>query len=144
MRLLTATIQKSPRIVNTKFGQKLVCDCKLDDGQTVTLWQPETSKLINYGTGERISLTVDSKGKHHFVENGNDDAIATNQTTNKTSSNELSNSKKREIAEYVTTLTNLYGFCYKQTELIDSLPNEDRRAVATTLFLGAVKKFNLG
>ena len=139
MKLLTATIVKEPRIVETKYGQKCVTDCKLDDGQTITLWQPPTSKLVNYGTGERISLTVDSKGKHHFVENGNDDAIATNQTN----SNELTNAKKREIAEYVTTLTNLYGFCYKQTEMIDNLPSEDRRQVASSLFIQTIKKFSL-
>lgn len=92
MKLLTATIQKAPRIVDTKFGQKCVTDCKLDDGQTITLWQSPTSKLINYGSGEKISLTVDHKGKHHFVENGNDDAIAPKiEPTN----HKLSNTQKK-------------------------------------------------
>lgn len=47
----------------------------------------------------------------------------------------LSNREKREIAEYITQQTKLFSFCYDQTKLIDNLPDTDRRAVATTLYL---------
>jgi hypothetical protein len=141
MKLLAATIQKSPRIVNTKFGPKIVTDCKLDDGQTITLWQPPTSKLINYGTGERISLTVDSKGKHHFIENGNDDAIApkTEPTNHK-----LSNAQKKEITSYIEQQKDLLAFCWQQACSIDDIQSEDSiQKLAVTLYLSAQRKFNL-
>ena len=144
MKLLTATLTEQPRQVTTKYGPRIVADCTLDNGEKVTLWQPGTSQLINYGYGYRLTLTIDSKGKYHWVENANepnDKAIAANSEP--TNANELSNNKKREIAEYITQQTKLFGFCYEQTKLIDGLSQEDRRAVATTLFVQAQKKFNL-
>jgi hypothetical protein len=143
MKLLTATIAKKPRLVDTKYGKKCVCDCRLDNGQDVTLWQPENSQIINYGNGYKISLTLDSKGKYHFVETEKETAIAPSQEPNQSQSNELSNQAKRNIAEYITIQTNLFNFCYQQTKLIDNLPSEDRRAVATSLFIQATKHFNL-
>lgn len=141
MKLLTATLTEQPRQVTTKYGPRIVADCTLDNGEKVTLWQPENSQLINYGYGYRLTLTIDSKGKYHWVENSQDTAIATNSEP--TNGNELSNAKKREIAEYITQQTKLFSFCYSQTKLIDNLPEEDRRAVATTLFIQTQKKFNL-
>lgn len=141
MKLLTATLVKNPRIVDTKFGQKCVTDCKLDDGQTITLWQPPTSKLINYSSGERISLTVDHKGKHHFLENGNDDAIAakTEPTNHK-----LSNTQKKEIAQYIEQQKDLLAFCWQQACAIDDIQSEDSiQKLAVTLYLSAQRKFNL-
>lgn len=143
MKLLTATIAKNPRIVATKYGQKCVADVTLDNGEKVTLWQPENSSLINYGYGYRIQLTLDSKGKYHWVETEKENAIASKTESNQSQSQELSNQAKRDIAEYITQQTKLFGFCYSQTALIDNLPTEDRRAVATTLFIQATKYFNL-
>lgn len=141
MKLLTATLAEQPRQVTTKYGPRIVADCTLDNGEKVTLWQPENSQLINYGYGYRIQLTLDSKGKYHWLETEKETAIATNPEPNQSS--ELSNREKREIAEYITQQTKLFSFCYDQTKLIDNLPDEDRRAVATTLYLQATKHFNL-
>ncbi|MFM7580782.1 MAG: hypothetical protein ACKO5Q_28125 [Microcystaceae cyanobacterium] len=141
MKLLNATIQKAPRQVTTKYGDRIVTDCKLSDGQEVTLWQPITSTIINYGTGQKITLSVDSKGKYHLVEKDNGTPIF--KESEPTKSSELSNAQKREIAEYLTEQTKLFSFCYQQTKLIDNLPDEDRRAVATTLYLQSVKHFCL-
>ena len=141
MKLLNATISKAPRQVATKYGDRLVTDCKLPDGQEVTLWQPLTSTIINYGTGQKICLSVDSKGKYHLVENDNGTPVFKESEPNQSTG--LSNARKREIAEYLTEQTKLFSFCYQQTKLIDNLPDEDRRAVATTLYLQATKHFNL-
>jgi hypothetical protein len=143
MKLLQATLVKNPRSVNTKFGPKIVADCKLDNGEDVTLWQPENSQIVNYGNGSKISLTLDSKGKYHFVETENETVIAPKTEPNQGQSKELSNQQKRDIAEYITGQTKLFSFCYAQTALIDNLPSEDRRQVATTLFIQATKHFNL-
>jgi hypothetical protein len=143
MKLLTATLVKNPRSVTTKYGPKIVADCKLDNGEDVTLWQPENSQIINYGNGSKISLTLDGKGKYHFLEGGNTQAIAPKAEPNQSQSQELSNQAKRDIAEYITQQTKLFSFCYAQTALVDNLPTEDRRQVATTLYLQSVKHFNL-
>lgn len=141
MKLLTATIVKEPRIVNTKFGPRAVADLTLSNGENATLWQPENSKIVNYGTGQKITVSIDSKGKLHFMEPDEETAIANNPEP--TPKSELSNAQKREIAEFITAQTRLFSFCYAQTALIDNLPNEDRRAVATTLYLQTVKHFSL-
>jgi hypothetical protein len=143
MKLLTATLVKNPRSVTTKYGPKIVADCKLDNGEEVTLWQPENSQIINYGNGSKISLTLDGKGKYHWVETQDETAIAHKIEPNQSQSKELSNQAKRDIAEYITQQTKLFSFCYAQTALVDNLPNEDRRQVATTLFIQAIKHFNL-
>ena len=84
MKLLTATLVKNPRSVNTKFGPKIVADCKLDNGEDVTLWQPENSQIINYGNGSKLTQTLDGKGKYHWVESENETAIASKPESNQT------------------------------------------------------------
>jgi hypothetical protein len=139
MKLLTATLVKNPRSVTTKYGQRIVADCKLENGETITLWQPENSQIINYGNGSKLTLTIDSKGKYHWVETEKETAIASKPEPNQS----FTNQQKREIAEYITEQTKLFSFCYAQTALIDNLPSEDRRQVATTLYLQSVKHFSL-
>jgi hypothetical protein len=39
-------------------------------------------------------------------------------------------------------MAKLYGFCLNQAETL-GVEGEDRRAIATTLFIGAQKKFGL-
>lgn len=108
MKLLTATLVKNPRSVTTKYGPKIVADCKLDNGEEVTLWQPENSQIINYGNGSKISLTLDGKGKYHWVETEKETAIASKPEPNQS----FTNQQKREIAEYITEQTKLFSFCY--------------------------------
>ena len=139
MKLLTATLVKNPRSVTTKYGQRIVADCKLENGETITLWQTENSQIINYGNGSKLTLTIDSKGKYHWVETEKETAIASKPEPNQS----FTNQQKREIAEYITEQTKLFSFCYAQTALIDNLPSEDRRQVATTLYLQSVKHFSL-
>lgn len=139
MKLLTATLVKNPRSVTTKYGQRIVADCKLENGETITLWQPENSQIINYGNGCKLTLTLDSKGKYHWVETEKEMVIASKPEPNQS----FTNQQKRDIAEYITEQTKLFSFCYAQTALIDNLPSEDRRAVATTLYLQSIKHFCL-
>ena len=140
MKLLTATLVKNPRSVTTKYGQRIVADCKLENGETITLWQPENSQIINDGNGSKLTLTIDSKGKYHWVETEKETAIASKPKPEPNQS--FTNQQKREIAEYITEQTKLFSFCYAQTALIDNLPSEDRRQVATTLYLQSVKHFS--
>jgi hypothetical protein len=54
----------------------------------------------------------------------------------------LNPSQKREIANYVSEMAKLYGFCLQQADSLDAI-GEDRRAIATTLFISAQRKFAL-
>jgi hypothetical protein len=141
MKLLTATLVKNPRSVTTKYGQRIVADCKLDDGQTITVWQPENSQIINYGNGSKLTLTLDSKGKYHFLEGGNTQVIAPKvEPTN----HKLSNTEKKEIASYIEQQKDLLAFCWQQACSIDDIQSEDTiQKMAVTLYLSAQRKFDL-
>ena len=147
MKLLTATLVKNPRSVNTKFGPKIVADCKLDNGEEVTLWQPENSQIINYGNGSKLTLTLDSKGKYHWVESENEvgiTVIPTKTETNQTQYQGMSPETKKQVASYITEMSNLFNFCLKQVDqTIETITPDDRRAIATTLFISAQKKYSL-
>ena len=54
----------------------------------------------------------------------------------------LSPNQKKEIAQYIQDMAKLYGFCLNQAESL-GVEGEDRRAIATTLYLSAQKKFAL-
>ncbi|MFM7794799.1 MAG: hypothetical protein ACKO90_44385, partial [Microcystis panniformis] len=54
----------------------------------------------------------------------------------------LNPSQKREIAAYICQMKDLYGFCLTQADSLGVI-GEDRRAIATTLYLSAQKKFSL-
>ncbi|MFM7578304.1 MAG: hypothetical protein ACKO5Q_15370, partial [Microcystaceae cyanobacterium] len=108
MKLLTAKVTKQARKVTTKYGLRTVADVTLPNGENITLWQPENSQLINYGYGSEITLSLDSKGKYHLIENEDKKAIAPNSEP--TQSSELSNTEKRAIAEFITQQTKLFSF----------------------------------
>lgn len=144
MKLLTAILVKNPRSVNTKFGPKIVADCKLENGEDVTLWQPENSQIINYSNGSKLTLTLDGKGKYHWVETQDETAIAPKTETNQTQYQGMSNETKKQIASYVTEMSNLFNFCLKQVDnTVENITPDDRRAIATTLFISAQKKYSL-
>jgi hypothetical protein len=54
----------------------------------------------------------------------------------------LSPNQKKEIAQYIQDMAKLYGFCLTQAETL-GVEGEDKRAIATTLYLSAQKKFSL-
>jgi UDP-N-acetylmuramyl tripeptide synthase len=147
MKLLTATLVKNPRSVTTKYGPKIVADCKLDNGEEVTLWQPENSQIINYDNGSKLTLTLDSKGKYHWVESENEVGVTVTPTkteTNQTQYQGMSNETKKQVASYITEMSNLFNFCLKQVDqTIENITPDDRRAIATTLFVSAQKKYSL-
>jgi hypothetical protein len=163
MRLIPAIALDNPREVSTKYGQRLVIDCMArDTGERITLWRGADD---NYSRkyiikNSPITVGVDSKGKFSLVENESltnlgqplpDEPVPVKpihsyaQNSEKTSESDqslLSPDKKREIAQYVSEMGKLYGFCLTQAENLN-LEGEDRRCVATSLFIQATKHFNL-
>lgn len=165
MKLVSAMVLDRPRRVNTKYGEKFVIDClNRENGEKFPLWRPVTDDYTQKYIVKNLPITVtlDSKGKYNLVE----DPALTNlgkslpvepvpvkpvydhkiaQNSEKPSESEqssLSNSQKREIAQYIQDMTKLYGFCLTQADSL-GVDGEDRRAIATTLFISAQKKFAL-
>ncbi|MBE8996194.1 hypothetical protein [Microcystis aeruginosa] len=165
MKLISAIALDRPREVTTKYGQRLVIDAmNRDTGEKFPLWRGVDDEYSRKYVIKNSPLTVgiDGKGKYSLIE---DPALAnlgqplppelpvpvkpvqnTNhvieKTSEKTSESELTADKKREIASYIQEMSKLYGFCLQQAENLN-LEGEDRRCVATSLWIQATKHFNL-
>ena len=161
VQLIEAIAQSSARRVNTKFGERTVIDAiRRDNGEKVTVWRGGDDEYSQKHVikNARLTLTLDNKGKYSLVEDPNlvslgqplpveivpvkpvyDHKIEKPSETDQSS---LSNSQKREIANYICQMKDLYGFCLTQAESL-GVDGEDRRAIATTLYLSAQKKFSL-
>ena len=165
MKLIEAMATDRARRVNTKYGERTVIDCvRRDTGEKVTVWRGGDDEYSQKHVikNARLTLTLDSKGKYNLVEDPNlvnlgqplpvepvpvrplhntNHVIA--QNSEKHNESELSPNQKREIANYVTEMAKLYKFCLDQVESTIGVDDEDRRAIATTLFISAQKKFAL-
>ena len=154
MKLTTAILTNAPRTVETKYGTKTVLDAvRTDNNEAITLWRPANDTYCQkLGKNSRVSVGIDHKNKPNLIE---DDSITSDnlpvkpvyqaQKNDKPSDCEhffLSPNQKREVAAYIATMKDLYGYCLQQSESL-GLQGEDRRAVATTLYLSAQKKFAL-
>jgi len=144
-----------------------------DNGEKVTVWRggDDDYSQKHVIKNARLTLTLDNKGKYSLIEDPNlvslgqplpDEPVpvkpvsrhlASNnppipsysQNSEKTSESDqslLSPNQKREIANYISEMAKLYGYCLNQSESL-GLEGEDRRTVATTLFIQASKHFNL-
>lgn len=166
VQLIEAIAQSPARRVNTKYGERTVIDCvRRDNGEKVTVWRGGDDEYSQKHVikNARLTLTLDNKGKYNLVEDPNlvnlgqplpaepvpvkpvyDHKIA--QTSEKPSQSDqslLNPSQKREIANYVTEMAKLYKYCLDQVESTIGVDGEDKRAIATTLYLSAQKKFAL-
>ena len=162
MQLIEAMATDRARRVNTKYGERTVIDAvRRDNGEKVTVWRGGDDEYSQKYVikNARLTLTLDNKGKYSLVEDPAffnlgqplpvepvpvkpvyDHKIT--QNSEKTSDSELSPDKKREIANYVQEMAKLYKYCLDQADSL-GVEGEDRRAIATTLFISAQKKFAL-
>ena len=159
MKLATAILTSAPRTVETKYGTKTVIDAvRTDNNETITLWRPANDSYCQkLGKNSRVSVAIDSKNKPSLIE---DEAIANLgqplpvpvrpvhnydhkiEKPTDTDQSTLNPNQKREIAQYIQDMAKLYGFCLNQADSL-GVDGEDRRAIATTLYLSAQKKFAL-
>jgi hypothetical protein len=161
MRLIPAIALDRPREVATKYGQRLVIDAMArDTGEKITLWRGVDDDYSRRYVVKNSPLTVgiDSKGKYSLIEDSNltnlgqtlpDSPVPVRpvydhviEKHNESDQSTLNPSQKREIANYIQDMAKLYGFCLTQADSL-GVDGEDRRAIATTLFIGAQKKFGL-
>jgi len=167
MQLIEAMATDRARRVNTKYGERTVIDAvRRDTGEKVTVWRggDDDYSQKHVIKNARLTLTLDNKGKYNLVEDPNlvnlgkplpetvpvkpvhsyDHKIAQNSERPSESEQSLLNpSQKREIANYVTEMAKLYKYCLDQVETTIGVDGEDKRAIATTLYLSAQKRFSL-
>ena len=161
MKLISAIALDRPREVSTRFGPRLVIDClNRETNEKFPIWRGVDDDYSRKYVIKNSPLTVgvDSKGKYSLIEN---EALSNlgkplpvepipvksvyDHKIEKTSDSDqslLSPNQKREIANYISEMAKLYGYCLNQSESL-GLEGEDRRTVATTLFIQASKHFNL-
>jgi len=166
VQLIEAIAQSPARRVTTKFGERTVIDAiRRDNGEKITVWRSgdDIYSQKHVIRNARLTLTLDNKGKYSLVEDSNLASLGTplpetvpvkpvhnfnhkiEETSEKTSDSDqslLSPDKKREIASYISQMKDLYGYCLQQAESL-GVGGEDKRAIATTLYLSAQKKFAL-
>jgi hypothetical protein len=161
MQLIEAIALDRPREVSTRFGQRLVIDCMArDTGEKITLWRGADDDYSRRYVIKNSPLTVgvDSKGKYSLIEDTNltnlgqplpSEPVPVKpvynhviEKPNESDQSSLNPSQKREIANYIQDMAKLYGFCLTQAESL-GVEGEDKRAIATTLYLSAQKKFAL-
>ena len=166
VQLIEAMATDRARRVNTKYGERTVIDAvRRDTGEKVTVWRAGDDEYSQKHVirNARLTLTLDNKGKYSLVEDPNlvnlgqplpdevpvkpvhnyDHKITQNSEKLSDSDQSLLNpSQKREIAQYIQDMAKLYGFCLNQADSL-GVEGEDKRAIATTLYLSAQKKFAL-
>jgi hypothetical protein len=172
MQLIEAMATDRARRVNTKYGERTVIDCvRRDTREKVTVWRggddDYSQKHVIWNA--RLTLTLDNKGKYSLVEDPNlvnlgqplpDSPVPVKPVSRYLASNNpshydhkiekpadtdqstLNPNQKREIASYIQEMAKLYGFCLTQADSL-GVEGEDRRAIATTLFISAQRKFAL-
>lgn len=167
MQLIEAMATSPARRVTTKFGERTVIDCvRRDNGEKVTVWRSGDDDYSQKHVirNARLTLTLDDKGRYSLIEdpalvnlgqplpespvpvrplhNTNHVIAQNSEKTSESDQSLLNPSQKREIASYIQEMGKLYGFCLTQAENLN-LEGEDRRCVATSLFIQATKHFNL-
>lgn len=149
------------REVTTKFGQRIVMDV-VAGHREATVWRPgKDTHLLDIKPGSQAQFTCDSRGKYHLVDNSIqtgavavavavapqpaaiEPAAEIKAETVPSSDYVIPDQTKRDIATYVQSLADLYGFCLKTAGNIEGINDNDRRQIATTLFISTREKFNL-
>jgi hypothetical protein len=143
MKLIEAHVNGNPRQVSTKYGEKAVMDVVTVEGQELAIWRPAGDiEVMGRMNGERVSITLDSKGKASLVEH----ASTKPQQTQMGFNVPPQPSRSLEIADYIERMGKLYSHCLKtaaQMPKAVDLNAPQVTDIATTFFIQAVKHFNL-
>lgn len=148
MQLLGATVSKPSRKVSTKYGDRLVCDVRLEDGTESAIWGPVDYAPLEYlERGQAVTVSRNSKGKVSIVENHLTHPEMTAPALPQTitaSAQGMTSEQKKMIAQYVTEQRDLLSFCLDQAATIPQAQTDDSvQRLGVTLYLSAQKKFGL-
>jgi hypothetical protein len=162
MKLLDARVNGMPRQVTTKYGDKSVLDVVTSEG-SYTVWRPAgDSEVMGRRNGERVTITLDSKGKASLVDHAsNCPAVGLAPTpvaapipfeaemqlkSQMGFQSSPQPSRSVEIADYIERLGKLYGHCLTTAASMPTsieLPATAVKDVATTMFIQTVRHFDL-
>ena len=147
MKLLEARVNGNPRHVSTKYGEKAVMDIVTADGQEIAIWRPAGDmEVMGRTNGERVSITLDSKGKASLVEHASTKPQQAQQEQIGFNVPPEKPSRSAEIADYIERLGKLYAHCLdaaaRMPKTVD-LNAPQIKDVATTFFIQAVRHFDL-
>ena len=161
MKLLDARVNGMPRNVTTKYGDKSVLDVATSEGN-YTIWRPAGDmEVMGRRNGERVTITLDSKGKASLVDHAsNSPAVGLVPTPEVKLPFEAEmqlkspmgfqaspqTSRSIEIADYIDRLGKLYGHCLTTAASMPTsieLPPTAVKDVATTMFIQTVRHFDL-
>ena len=161
MKLLDARVNGMPRQVTTKYGEKSVLDVATSEGN-YTIWRPAgDSEVMGRRNGERVTITLDSKGKASLVDHASncqsfglaptpevklpfEAEMKLKQQMGFTTDQQPSRSV--EIADYIERLGKLYTHCLTTAASMPTsmeLEAPEIKDVATTFFIQTVRHFNL-
>jgi hypothetical protein len=147
LALTTATVKYTPgQPRETQYGLRINAVITLPDGTETKLWgNPDDAALLALKKGQTVQLAKNQKGQWQLVQQqdkssqGNGKGTVHNQTE---SHIDWTPDQKRAIASRIEERAKLMKFCLEQArkhcgEYLES--SEDLRAIATTLFLEALK-----
>ena len=138
MNMTQGTVTKAPRLVNTKFGERIVFDA-LVAGREEAIWNPaapDKQWILDLTEGEIINAAIDRKGKIHLV-----DPTPQPPQHRPTSA---PNGQVHAIERFVGKNVQLYRHCWGQVAgSFDGLSEESIRAISTTIYLQTVKEFDI-
>lgn len=151
MKLLDARVNGMPRQVNTKYGEKSVLDVVTSEGH-FTIWRPVgDAEVMGRQNGERVTISLDSKGKASLVEHCSTVPQAAAQAQQMGFSVQDTPAipepnRSAEIADYIQRLGKLYSHCLSTAASMPAaieLNTPQVKDIATTLFIQTTKHFNL-
>lgn len=147
----TATVKfPAGKTFTTQYGDRVNAVLVIPTtGEEVKLWgNPGDPTLTALKKGQQVALAQDQKGWKLINTPPATDARPTSENIGNEKAiafTALSADEKKAVASYIDQLGDLYGYCQRVTVAKNLAENagEDARTIATTLFIQAVKKFNL-
>lgn len=152
---LVSGVVKFPagKVFDTQYGQRVNAVINLEDGTEAKLWgNPDDHELKQLRKGQPVQLVRDAKG-YKLVGSS---PVASPQPTapSATSPSGMTDEQKQEIKQYIRFQAKIFAECLKQARLVCGVASpegepafieseESIRAIATTLYISAQKKFGL-
>ncbi|MCA1993001.1 MAG: hypothetical protein LDL41_13330 [Coleofasciculus sp. S288] len=148
LALTTATVKYTPgQPRETQYGLRINAVLTLPDGTETKLWgNPDDAALLALRKGQSVQLAKNQKGQWQLIEQEQSPQQLQNGAVQNQVGGQFqprSDDEKRAIAARVTEDAKLLRYCFQQAkeqcgEFCET--SEDLRAIATTLFLQAVKR----
>jgi hypothetical protein len=146
----TATVKfPAGKTFTTQYGDRVNAVLIIPaTGEEIKLWgNPGDPTLSALKKGQQVAVAQDQKGWKLINTPPAAESPASEKPTQQRSIEfaPLSPADKQAIASYIDQLGDLYGYCQRvtATKNLAEGGGEDARTIATTLFIQAVKKFNL-